>query len=1259
LTLGSGSGGDLSLSSATGLVVLSATTLQATDSVGLDLTSALDTTFAVQNSGAGVAHLNITEGGLQTAGTLRLTNAGVLQNITGLTVSSGTASFNGNVTIGDTSSDRLTITSQLLGANALVFQGATDNGFATTLTITDPTANNTITVPDASGTLVLDSRSITTAVGSGLTGGGDLSVDRSLSLDILSITSKTNVNPNDYIAVYDDTTSSLKKISRNDFLQGVVGAMQYRGSWNAAGNIPTLTDGIGTAGETYVVSVGGTQNFGFGPPITFAVGDFVIYSGSNWEKVTSSSTVDSVFGRTGVITAQSGDYSALQISNTPSGTISSTNVQAAINELATEKMGSLNGLTSTSQTFANDTNVTITSSGSTHTLGWNGQLSVARGGTGASTFTSNGVLYGNGTGALQVSSAGTGGQVLLANASGVPTFTTLTGDITVSSTGVVTLGAGAVTLGTETVGNYVANLGTLTGLSTTGNTGEGSTPTLSVLYGSTANTAVQGNTSLTLTAGTNLSGAVTLGAGGTVTFNTVANPSFGTSVTTPLLTSTAGLDITSGGTGDITLDSASNKLIIDGTDTTLERTGIGSYTIDLKDNAATSLVLSNSTAGGSSFANLNLADGALQIAGTTVIGNDRSLQNLAGITNVGAFTTSGGIASLNVNSNFATNINTGTSAGAVTIGGGSNSLTINSLNFDVTSAGAVSGVTTLALSGAISGATATNTINGLIINAGSLSGITGFTQTSGNFAMSGTGTFSTGTGAVSLNGAVTASSTLTATGLTTLNGGLTIQTGDTLTFNAQAFTDLTGNGLTLSGTSLTIDVTTAGTVAGTSSNSGLITAADGLSLLRGCSNAQILKWNGTAWACATDNTGLSDSRLKENVTSIGSVLDNIKNVNVVNFNFKCADPTYASMNFTCNQQTGVIAQDLGAIFPGLVTINEQGFNQVDFGALNFYTLKAVTELAQKIDGSGNATLNTVSTGGELRLSQSGALQNINGLTMNSGGASVVGGLNNNNGGITSAGSISGVTGISAQSITLAATGNQNLLTLTKDGSGVFTVFNSGALQLQLDNAQALAVKAANGDNALTVDTLTGKIRIGSGNSGKTFLFVLDTKSTAGDPEGTNGAQYYNGDSDKFRCYQGGEWQDCVQTAYSEYSVMSVPGPWVQPSGDTEFPAQNRTWIELRNANQFRILANLTAAGAQNATCRMQYATDTETSNPQWHNLSSANDGGAMHINGTGALKGEWTPVAKDSKKESLVRVLCTGGDQQTAPNFTNIRIQVR
>lgn len=60
------------------------------------------------------------------------------------------------------------------------------------------------------------------------------------------------------------------------------------------------------------------------------------WSGSAYIEV-SPSEVTSVFGRSGAVVAQSGDYTATQITNTPAGDISATNVQAALNELDAEK----------------------------------------------------------------------------------------------------------------------------------------------------------------------------------------------------------------------------------------------------------------------------------------------------------------------------------------------------------------------------------------------------------------------------------------------------------------------------------------------------------------------------------------------------------------------------------------------------------------------------------------------------------------------------------------------------------------------------------------------------------------------------------------------------------------------------------------------------------------------------------------------------------------------------------------------------------
>jgi hypothetical protein len=102
----------------------------------------------------------------------------------------------------------------------------------------------------------------------------------------------------------------------------------------------------------------------------------------------------------------------------------------------------------------------ITSSG-TITLG--GTLGVANGGTGATTFTANGVVYGNTTSALLVTAAGTTGQVLVGNTGGAPSWATLTGiGVTSFSGGTTGLTPNTATTGAITLAGTlgVANGGT-------------------------------------------------------------------------------------------------------------------------------------------------------------------------------------------------------------------------------------------------------------------------------------------------------------------------------------------------------------------------------------------------------------------------------------------------------------------------------------------------------------------------------------------------------------------------------------------------------------------------------------------------------------------------------------------------------------------------------------------------------------------------------------------------------------------------------
>lgn len=77
-------------------------------------------------------------------------------------------------------------------------------------------------------------------------------------------------------------------------------------------------------------------------------------------------------------------------------------------------------------------------------------------------------------------------------------FSNVSGDITISSTGVATIANNAVELSVNTTGSYVNHIGTVTGLTLGGTTGEGGVPTLTVIYGSSANQAVQGNTTATI-----------------------------------------------------------------------------------------------------------------------------------------------------------------------------------------------------------------------------------------------------------------------------------------------------------------------------------------------------------------------------------------------------------------------------------------------------------------------------------------------------------------------------------------------------------------------------------------------------------------------------------------------------------------------------------------------------------------------------------------------------------------------------------------
>ena len=259
---------------------------------------------------------------------------------TAVSIPSGSLSFIGDVTGSGTTGSNTTLTLATVNSNVGAYGDSTNvptitinaKGLVTSASQTAiPTAtslvngllnstdwstfnnkqnqlNGTGFVKASGTTITYDNSTYLTTI-SGITAGGELSgTYANPSLVNSAVTGKVLTGVNITGGTIADTDSILTAFGKvQNQINGLIGGSIYKGTWNANTNTPTLTSSVGTSGNYYIVSVSGTTNLN---GITdWQVGDWVIYQGSEWEKVDNTDAVVSVNGFTGAVSLTTSNIS--------------------------------------------------------------------------------------------------------------------------------------------------------------------------------------------------------------------------------------------------------------------------------------------------------------------------------------------------------------------------------------------------------------------------------------------------------------------------------------------------------------------------------------------------------------------------------------------------------------------------------------------------------------------------------------------------------------------------------------------------------------------------------------------------------------------------------------------------------------------------------------------------------------------------------------------------------------------------------------
>jgi hypothetical protein len=644
----------------------------------------------------------------------------------------------------------------------------------------------------------------------------------------------------------------------------LLGGVQYIGSWDAANNTPTLSNGTGNAGYEYSIGVTGTQNLG-GGSVTYQQGGFVIYGSNVWNYIPPSSIFTSLTASTHLSVNQPTGAITISVDATPSlvnstivsrdanGSFAANVITATLSGAATSA-GTAGTVTNSVQTAITQvgtlTALTVSGNVNSGNLRTTGLIS-ATGNVTSNYFIGNGSLLTSLTGA---NVSGTVANATYATSSGSATSATTAATVTtaaqpnITSVGILTSLSSS---GNITASYFLGNGSQLTGI--VSSYGNSNVNTLLSAWGSntlsTTGTITAGNITGAYLIGTNIIGTLTtasqtnitsigtLGAltvSGNISAGNINSNTFGThtgavtgnvtgNLTGTVLTA-AQTSITSVGTltglsvsGNVT---SGNISATNHTGTTVSVTGavtsasvVGGVITGTSTSATGNITGGNLATGGTASATGNITGGNLATGGTaSATGNITGGNVLTG----GQVSATGNITGGNVLTGGLVSA-TGNITGGNVLTGGQVSATANITGGNLLTGGLISATSTIT---SVANITGGNVLTGGLVSA--TGNITGGNLLTGGL-ISATSTITsvaniTG-GNVLTGGQVSATANIT--GGNVLTGGLVSATGAiTSAANITGGNVLTGGQVSATANITGGNVSTAGQVSATGNISG-------------------------------------------------------------------------------------------------------------------------------------------------------------------------------------------------------------------------------------------------------------------------------------------------------------------------------------------------------------------------------------------------------------------------------------------------------